>query len=126
MALPEDERPKKPWPGLEARPDEIKFEAKVLEGIAKDLEADLKRLLGTGAGTPTDFAKHADPTASYAFQIDPDYAPGVAFRETLSNGKLYFGTVYQEIIEKYTTAINLLYAGAGVQKQVEATNTRLV
>lgn len=122
MAYPPGEGPQRPWPGLEPKPDEVTFEAKVLEGIAKDLEADLKRMLGTGAGTPTDFAKHALPMT---LMVDPDYAPGAAFIETLQNGQQYFGLVYQEIIEKYATAIELIYAGAGVQKEVETSNTGL-
>lgn len=121
MALPEDERPRPPWPGLDPKPEEITFDADVLKGIAKDLQDDLDRLLGHGAGTPTDFEKHALPKT--VMMLDPSYAPGAAFIETLQNGQTYFGLVYKEIIEKYEAAIKLIEAAAGVQEKVETTNT---
>lgn len=120
--MPEHDGAQSPWPGLEPKPDEIEFDHKVLEGIAKDLHHDLNRLLGREAGTLVDFAKLAYPMT---LMIDPDHEPSKALMDTLQSGQEYFGLVYQEIIEKYATAIELIYAGAGVQKQVETHNTGL-
>ncbi|WP_433512522.1 hypothetical protein ACQP2T_53830 [Nonomuraea sp. CA-143628] len=109
------------WAGLDPEREGVTYSASKLEKLAKELEGEFTKFVGDKPGSVNDLDMKAN-LLSMKVAVDQikRWEGGQTFVATVQNGHKEFTEAYREIAEKTRIAIELINAGAGIYKRVDA------